>query len=53
MKTVLSLVLALLVALLVGEVPGPWALVGAAVVLGGVAAWCWNGRPKKNGKESA
>ena len=43
----------LLVALLVGEVPGPWALVGAAVVLGGVAAWCWNGRPKKNGKESA
>ena len=48
-----KMALALLVALLVGEVPGPWALVGAAVVLGGVAAWCWNGRPKKNGKESA
>lgn len=38
----------LLVALMVGEVPGPWALVGAIVVLGGVAAWCWNGRAQRN-----
>lgn len=42
----------LLVALVIDEVPGPWALVGAVVVLGGVAVWCWSGRSPKSGKDA-